>query len=267
MINIYPGKQLRSQGSQLWVITTGNPDSVDPQWSAPRLIAMDQNCFNKPVVLADGTWLWPSGAWNLDILSHPILSTDRGASFFAGGEIPMRPEDRDFEEYNVVERPNGELWMLTRTSYGIGESVSCDRGATWSGVTPSRIRHCVSRFFLTRLQSGKLLLVKHGAIGENVGRSKLMAFLSADEGATWSGGLMLDEREDVSYPDGCQSEDGTIFIIYDRGRHTEKEILLVKFSEADVAAAVSAGRVERRLVNKATLFNPRFVKTIDPADS
>ena len=40
-----------------------------------------------------------------------------------------------------------------------------------------------------------------------------------DDGATWKGGLLLDERES-SYPDGIQAEDGTLFIIYDHQRYT-----------------------------------------------
>ncbi len=35
----------------------------------------------------------------------------------------------------VVERKDGSLWMLLRTSYGIGQSVSADGGATWSPVS------------------------------------------------------------------------------------------------------------------------------------
>jgi hypothetical protein len=43
--------------------------------------------------------------------------------------------------------------------------------------------------------------------------------VSDDDGATWKGGLLLDERES-SYPDGIQAEDGTLFIIYDHQRYT-----------------------------------------------
>jgi len=36
---------------------------------------------------------------------------------------------------------------------------------------------------------------------------------------------MLDERDGVSYPDGFQSPDGTIYISYDHNRSTDGEIL------------------------------------------
>ena len=48
---------------------------------------------------------------------------------------------------------------------------------------------------------------------------------------------MLDERKGISYPDGFQAPDGTIFISYDRNRDTDGEILLARFTEADVRVA------------------------------
>jgi len=103
--------------------------------------------------------------------------------------------------------------VLIRTLYGIGESVSTDRGITWPDLKPSQIVAPAARFFIRRLDSGNLLLVKHGPINERIDRSRLMAFLSTDDGQGWSGGLMLDERRNVSYPDGQQTPDGTIRII------------------------------------------------------
>ncbi len=50
-------------------------------------------------------------------------------------------------------------------------------------------------------------------------RSDMTAFVSDDDGATWKGGLLLDERES-SYPDGIQAKDGTLFIIDERQRYT-----------------------------------------------
>ena len=59
---------------------------------------------------------------------------------------------------------------------------------------------------------------------------------SDDDGATWQGGLVLDERKGISYPDGFQAPDGTIYISYDRNRATDGEILLARFTEDDVLA-------------------------------
>ena len=82
----------------------------------------------------------------------------------------------------------------------------------------------------------------------------MSAFLSEDDGQTWRGGLLLVERSSVSYPDGFQSPDGLIHILYDWNRHTDAEILLAKFREEDVLAGkvVSADAQLKVLANKAT---------------
>lgn len=73
------------------------------------------------------------------------------------------------------------------------------------------------------------------------GRSLLTDWLSDDEDKTWHGGLMLDERKGISYPDGFQAPDGTIYISYDRNRSTDGEILLARFTEKDILAAKLLG--------------------------
>ena len=67
-------------------------------------------------------------------------------------------------------------------------------------------------------------------------RSKLKAFLSEDDGATWIGGLMLEERKNCTYPDGFQAPDGTIYISYDFARGPNARIVLARFTEADILA-------------------------------
>ena len=254
----YP-KGLMEPDSSLWAITTDNPDAENPTWSEPRLIAYPNiNCFNKPTVLSDGTWLWPSGSWNKAVPSRPLLSSDEGKTFTLGGEILIPDKDREFDEYNVVELRDGRLWLLTRTKYGIGESFSTDKGKTWTAVKPSSIKHATARLFLMTLKSGNLLLVKHGPINQRIGRSHLTAYLSNDEGQTWSKGLLLDERRYVSYPDGVQAPDGTIYIVYDYKRHTDKEILMATFTEEDVTQGQRVTDKVRLqvLINKATGINP-----------
>ena len=73
----------------------------------------------------------------------------------------------------------------------------------------------------------------------------LTAWLSDDEGETWQGGLMLDERKGISYPDGFQAPDGTIYISYDRNRATDGEILLARFTEQDIMAGELVGQKSR----------------------
>ena len=66
------------------------------------------------------------------------------------------------------------------------------------------------------------------------------------------GGLLLDERNAVSYPDGIEAESGKIYVIYDRGRDTDREILMATFTEADLTQGqcVSAECRLKGLVDK-----------------
>jgi len=65
---------------------------------------------------------------------------------------------------------------------------------------------------------------------------------------------MLDERLGVSYPDGQQTPDGLIRVVYDYNRVSDRNILMAAFREEDVAAGKDlSGAVKlRQLVSKAT---------------
>ncbi len=255
------------RASQFWAMTTDRPGEATPAWSEPRLIAMEvAGHMNKPIALANGTWVWPTAATPRLVHPHrPLFSADQGKTFHFRGDVPIPPSDRNFDENIIVERKDGSLWMLDRTNYGIGESFSFDEGKTWTTLQPSSIAHTIARFYVRRLQSGKLLLVKHGEIDAKHGRKRLMAHLSDDDGKTWYGGLMLEERE-CSYPDGTQGKDGMIYVIYDHERHRAKEILMAAFTEEDVAAGkiVSGTARLQVLVDKATAHNPRHEKSPGP---
>ncbi len=237
--------------AQTWVMIASDGRKADTAWGAPRHIAPGV-MMCKPTVLRNGEWLFPISDWEVRVNKDPeaasagvYVSQDGGESFSLRGAALVPVEARNFDEHMIVERNDGSLWMLVRThpqfSDSIGESVSWDGGATWSEVKPSAIKHLHSRFFITRLQSGSLLLVKHGRIDERLRRPPherrdLRAFVSDDDGLTWIGGLMLDEREQVSYPDGQQAEDGRIYVTYDHMRRRDKAIHMVVFTEEDVRA-------------------------------
>ena len=252
----------------VWATTCDNPDADEPTWSKPRRLANGAT-LNKPVVLKSGAWLLPVSLWPRDKIkpaslgelfhdldaermAHIYESTDQGKTWTRRGGA-LFPKSQ-FDEHMFVELKDGRLWMLARTNYGIAESFSADQGRTWSEPQASTIGHASARFHLRRLASGRLLLVKHGKIEERTPkRSHLTAYVSDDEGRTWRGGLMLDERTGVSYPDGFQHPDGTYYIIYDHNRASDREILLARFTEDDVLAGKfqSPRSAERNMVHKA----------------
>jgi predicted neuraminidase len=279
-----------------WFIRCDNPDAAAPEWTDPVRFA-DGCTLNKPTVLSNGDWLLPVSLWTRDRIggigvdkeghkdldslrmANVFVSSDQGKTWKRRGGVAF--PQTDFDEHMIVERKDGSLWMLARTKQGISESTSLDHGITWSDPRPSTIQNVSARFFIRRLASGKLLLVKNGPINVRLpNRSNLKAFLSDDDGKTWSKGLLIDDRASVSYPDGFQSENGDIHLLYDWNRHSDAEILHVKFTEADFAPrqtpaptpmdhakpratnAAPAWTPQKTVVNKARA--PKLPKTIQP---
>jgi predicted neuraminidase len=239
-------------------ITTQDSGKAKASWAGPRPI-FDGIMMNKPTVDQSGRWLLPMAFWRSIGSARMVASTDRGLTFsqIGAANIPKK-EDRNCDEPMLVQRTDDTFWLLVRTQYGIGESVSTDGGKTWPDVAPTSIPHPTTRFFIRRLVSGRLLLVRHDPPDGARVRSHLKAFLSDDDGRTWQGGLLLDERRNVSYPDGVQAKNGLIYIIYDWERQREKEILMSTFRENDVLQgklASADGRFRIR-INQATGMNP-----------
>jgi hypothetical protein len=263
----------------VWAVSTSDSGSEHPRWSRPRRIS-DGVLMNKPIVLSNGQWSLPVAIWTkpsnlafinnrdklnlsedqVQALTHDlgsacganvVVSTDRGRTFAFAGH-PDFPKEDNPGEHMLIERHDGSIWMLARTRYGIGSSTSTDGGHTWSLPQHAAIAHPSTRFFIRRLHSGRLLLVKHSPPNGR-DRSYLTAYLSEDDGRTWKGDLLLDERATISYPDGVESPDGKIYIVYDRDRFTAREILLATFREQDVLAgkAQSADAKLRIIVNRA----------------
>lgn len=220
----------------VWESIVEGANGSDPMPGTPRRLT-DGVMMCKPTVLSDGTWILPASTWRAtDFSARVVVSHDQGRTYGLRGACNVPQEERVYDEHMIVERRDGSLWMLVRINSGIGESVSNDGGRTWSDLRPSPLGHPSSRFFIRRLASGNLLLVKHGGIGEVTARTRLTAFLSEDDGRSWKGGLLLDDREQVSYPDGQQSADGTIYITHDFSRTGAREILLSCIREEDILA-------------------------------
>lgn len=280
----------------VWAISTDSPDDERPKWTEPRRITGGM-MWNKPLVLATGEWLYPVSHPISKIIANEkrmmpkylqcgllemmtaeeieavdrrhgacvYVSVDDGRTVSLRGTARTPMEHCTHNEHMVIERKNGSLLMFLRTTYGIGRSESFDSGVTWSPVVDTGLWHPASRFFLRTLKSGNLLLVKHGpnkapdsdGIPAKRARNNLTAYLSRDDGKTWEGGLLLEERS-CSYPDGTQMPEGTIHVIYDCGRRTDKLILMASFTEDDVAAGqvISPAAKLKRVVNQATGIIP-----------
>ena len=255
----------------VWAALCDDPDAENVVFGAPRRL-MNGLMLEKPIVTKKGEWLFPAALWSRAFSrpweDHPELrdeelanvyaSLDEGETFERRGGVDM-PE-RAFDEHCLVELSDDRLWMTVRTKYGVGQAFSSDGGRTWENIGPSGHTGPNSRFFVRRLKSGRLIMVNHvnptyqtSPLDWNA-RNNLMAMLSDDDGRTWRGALVLDARNEISYPDGVQADNGDIYIIYDRERYGAREILMAVFTEEDVLEGrlVSPRGRLRQLVNRAT---------------
>ena len=263
----------------VWASIALDPDAEVLDWSKPRRIA-NGIMINKPIVNRNGTWLFPCAIWNDKSGSLPAerhgLENEQFSNVYAsenqGETIVLRGHaeigDRSFDEHMIVEKKDGSLWMLVRAFYGIGESFSYDNGYTWTPGRPSHMDGPCSRFHISRLKSGRLLMVNHYKFDQRIdvddimsqgnvkswkGRSHLTAMLSEDDGVTWPYTLLLDERNEVSYPDAKEAQDGYIYVTYDWERVKQREILMARFTEQDIMNGKISSDKGRLycLVNKA----------------
>lgn len=265
-------------GEAVYASICENPDADELIWSEEFYIGRGI-MMNKPTVLTNGDWLFPIALWQKELLatlrvsdlketdipgSYVYKTSDNGKTFIPLGmaDVP----NRAFDEHMVLELTDGKLMMLVRTYDGIGVSYSCDGGSSWSAGEKSNIGGPSSRFFIGRLRSGRVLLINHYNFN---GRNNLTALLSEDDGKTFPYSLLLDERNDVSYPDVTEGSDGYIYVVYDRERGGFKksleeayacarEILTAKFTEEDIIAGTlkTKGSFVKNVVTKLDRLAP-----------
>ncbi len=268
--NVMPGERVMAAICE-------HPDAAQLRWGKPFEIGRGV-MMNQPTVLSDHTWLFPIALWREELFSelrapgaspnetagsYVYQTKDVGRTFYRLGcaDVP----DRSFDEHMLFEQEDGGLRMLIRLKDGIGESFSYDGGVTWSEGRRSVLTGPGSRFHITRLPSGRVLLLNHYRFS---GRNNLTALLSEDDGKTFPYTLLLDERNAVAYPDAAVTEDGTIYVVYDRERGAFKtslsqvyaearEILTAKITEDDIMEGrlVSKGSFLKNVVSRLTMLS------------
>ena len=245
-----------------WAVVCDDPDADELKWSDEIFVGHDV-MMNKPIVLSSGEWILPIAVWGErvrrwqperageedDMGSFAYCSRDNGKTFEKLGGV--NHPDVAFDEHMIIELNDDRLMMLIRTMKGIGVSFSYDRGVTWvyDEEIDIGLKGPNSRFYIGRLNSGRILLVNHDNFSSSEsnpqGRDNLTLFLSEDDGKTWPYKLLIDERTQVSYPDATESDDGYIYVTYDRDRgcgkksldevySCEREILYAVVTEEDI---------------------------------
>lgn len=158
---------------------------------------------NKPIRLADGTWLAPASTesdrdWDVFVdrsedggrswQASPALSHGRAA---IAGKGVIQP--------TLWESAPGQVHMLMRSTGGtVCRADSTDGGRTWSPVVPTELPHNNSGLDVARLPDGLLVLACNPVTS---GRTPLSLLISEDNGHTWPRRLDLETGEgEYSYP-------------------------------------------------------------------
>jgi predicted neuraminidase len=174
-------------------------------WSAPRELDPIEGfpagpVKDKPIVLADGTWLAPTSRETASEWDAAVTrSVDDGRSWTLGGPVPI---DRgSFSGKGVIqptlwESAPGRVHMLLRSTCGcVCRSDSQDGGRTWSPVRPTGLPNNNSGIDVERLPDGTLALCCN-PVGTDWGkRTPLVLLFSRDNGETWGGGLVLEDED------------------------------------------------------------------------
>lgn len=228
-----------STDSGVWTLTTDDPDANEPVWSTPLFIT-DGILTGKPVLISGGECILPVAGRKG---AEAVVTSDHGKSWLVRGVAKCPPNEPVIEEQSIIERKDSSLWMFIRTPQGIWESRSADKGHSWSSLKSSSFQGMSEPFFIRRLLSGNLLLVRQVPDSLEPASHSLMAFVSKDEGKTWIGGLRLNNGPGISeYPDGQQIPNpflwccGKIYILFLNRENecSEQQIVLTRFKEDDV---------------------------------
>ncbi len=268
----------------VWAAHCDNPDAENLEWSIPERL-YDGIVLTKPIVLQDGAWLLPTSLLSrtdMTLANQPhferdrresrafveldpwrmtnfLASTDQGKTWQRRGGVFAA--GRDFDEPALFEKADGTVvgFLRTYSMPGYSETTSFDHGFNWSKPVPSAIPQPNARMLTKRLASGRLLMVRHNTLQGEAAKSfkpytmrtHLTAYLSDDDGVSWRGGLLLEERWGT-YPDGVQAVDGRIYVVYDQDRGAG-QLLMAVFTEEDVAAGKPvSGRCRLKVPVKQT---------------
>jgi predicted neuraminidase len=189
---------------------------------------------NKPIVLADGTWLAPSSNEADGWTAHVERSTDAGKTWKLIGPLNDGHNFRAIQP-TLIQHKDGRIQLLARGRQDkIVESWSDDGGLTWSPLVNGELPNNNSGLDAVTLKDGRFLLVyNHSTLASpgmgHKGRGILNVAVSPD-GKAWEAALALDylaqPEKQFSYPSVIQTSDGKVHIVYTWHRERIKHVVL-----------------------------------------
>lgn len=188
---------------------------------------------------------------------HSVLtygSDDDGATWTASNLIDLggRGHHGGVTEPAIAELRDGRLWLLIRTNWGeFWSGYSPDQARSWRILQPSGIEASSAPGLLTRLASGRLMLLWNRPLPEGRDewpksggdglwsetpvsnhREELSLAFSEDDGRTWSSPIVIARQPGkwLAYPYALEVEPGRIWLTTMQGD------VRVEFQERDFIA-------------------------------
>lgn len=205
-------------------------------WSEPRRLpdGILGPVKNKPIELADGTWLSASSTeGNKDgWLVHFERSRDAGKTWEKIGPVKKGPSF-DSIQPSILIHKDGKLQALSRSKQGVlTQTWSADNGQTWSALTATELPNPNSGTDAVTLADGRQLAVYNHSghrPNEPKGNRWPLDVAVSDDGLKWRRVVTLETepcRSGYAYPAVIQASDGRVHITYTFNRETIKHVVL-----------------------------------------
>ena len=223
--NLYMFPNLISDSRYTFLSICQNPDAEILEFSEGMYV-FDGTLRNRPLVLDDKI-LYPTYNEYEDRF-HYMVTEDGGKTFKK--HLCGKKVHTDGDEGMLVRIDENTLMYFMRSKTGfVGQSVSKDKGLTWTDCENSSVITPPSRFCIDKLPDGNLVIINNDS---NDTRENMVVQLSRDRGKTWIKKL-IDKRWETSYPEFDYYK-GKIYAVWDRERVRAKEILFTSFTEEDI---------------------------------
>lgn len=218
-------------------------------WSIPT--DLPQGLFgpvkNKPLSLADGSLLCPSGSELGGWTVHMELSKDMGKTW-TRTESLNDPKRVSAIQPAILVHPDGALQMLCRTRNNrIYSAWSGNKGSSWTQLERTQLPNPNSGIDAVTLRDGRHLLVYNHIEGSaNLSNRNMLNIAVSENGTRWEPAVLLEydttnskqeaislenvgsvqTEHEYSYPAVIQSSDGMVHVTYTWKRQTVKHVTI-----------------------------------------
>ena len=164
---------------------------------------------NKPIILGDRVLLplYDEKTWR----GFVYISDDDCQTWHRSGFIES---DGGCIQPTLIPRNDGSILALLRDRQKrhVLQSISSDRGETWTFCQPTSLPNPNSGVDAVRLSSGKVIIAYNHSCEQ---RTPMSVAISDDEGHTWTRKVDVEtDHAEFSYPAIIQSSDGLIHLAY-----------------------------------------------------